>query len=114
MTQVRQRCRISAAVGTSPAPSSGCCVTVPWLVVYVPLLVCVDSLVVRGASMRSQALRARRVDRVLASEICVTVTIPPKATRVATTAMIRRRPLNHFECWDSRRYFALRMGDTFL
>ena len=51
---------------------------------------------------------------VAAFETWVTVTMPPNATRVAATAMIRRRPLNQPEFLDARRYLDLRIGDTFL
>ena len=48
--------------------------------------------------------------RVLASETWVTATMPPKATSVATAAMIRRRPPNLEDLEGPRRYLALRMG----
>jgi hypothetical protein len=47
---------------------------------------------------------------VLAFETWVTVTMAPKATSVAATAMIRLRPLNQFDLVDARRYLDLRMG----
>ncbi|GAB1693703.1 hypothetical protein KRM28CT15_55060 [Krasilnikovia sp. M28-CT-15] len=103
ITQSRHLSRISSADGTSPAPSSACWVTCPLFVVQVPRLVSVDSFVDLGAWMLSQAAKARWVERfVLASETWVTVTMPPKATSVATAATMRRRPLNHFDHDDSR------------
>src|SRR4051794_29633255 len=65
--------------------------------------------------MLSQAASARWVERLVpASDTWVTVTIPPKATRVAAAAATRRRPDNHFEDLASRRYFDLRMVTPFL
>src|SRR3954451_20905693 len=65
--------------------------------------------------MLSQADSALRCVRLVAAlETCVTVTMPPNATSVAATAMIRRRPLNQPEFLDARRYLDLRMRDTFL
>jgi hypothetical protein len=64
-----------------------------------------------GALMLLHALSARWVARrVLASETWVTATMPPKATSVATAAMIRRRPPNLEDLEAPRRYLALRMG----
>ena len=90
--------------------------TVPLLVVYVVRRVLVDNFVADGAWTLSQADSAffwvRLVD---AFETWVTVTMPPNATSVAATAMIRRRPLNQPEFLDdARRYLDLRMWDTFL
>ena len=75
----------------------------------------VDSFAAGGVSMLSHAASALRCVRlVLALETWVTVTMPPNATSVAATAMIRRRPLNQPEFLDARRYLDLRMWDTFL
>jgi hypothetical protein len=100
-THSRQRRRSSAVVALLPAPSSACWLTVPPLV---------DALAA-GASMLLHLLSARWVARrVLASETWVTATTPPKATSVATAAMIRRRPPNPDDLEAPRRYLALRMG----
>jgi len=81
----------------------------------VPRRVLVESFDAGGAWTLSHADSAffwvRLVD---AFETWVTVTMPPNATSVAATAMIRRRPLNQPEFLDARRYWDLRMWDTFL
>jgi hypothetical protein len=83
-------------------------------VVYVPRLVSVLHLEVPavGALTLLHAASARCWERlVLASETCVTVTIPPKATNVATAATIRRLPLN--QLLSERRFCDLRMVTPF-
>ena len=115
-THWRHRLRSSAVLTVAPAPSSACWVTRPLFSVQVPLRVCVDSFAGGGAEIRSHAVSAFFwfLLFVAALETWVTVTMPPNATSVATTATIRRRPLNHPVLLFARRYWDLRMGDTFL